>query len=193
LLEQVSEQSSLLENHDATQCTLSSISATKPFFRRKRTCVSSSDVYWLMDKFICHTYQPYLAACFTFKHRTFHTLCLLLEIDTVKTCTSRQWYPDMILPHKATAGIATRVQGSFISCGVGRKDFELTYNRQGPACSGLDDSFLDITCHRDGSSRLICLIDSVCQSGRSSYQSNFTFTQNEPDPWSPTKENERDT
>ncbi|KAJ4984311.1 hypothetical protein SVAN01_10216 [Stagonosporopsis vannaccii] len=99
----------------------------------------------------------------------------------------------MLLSHKATAGIATRAEGSFTNCGLESNDFELAYNCRGPACSGLDGSFLDVTCHQDGRSRLICSNDSKCQPGTSSYQSNFTFSQNEPDPWSPVMENEPDT
>lgn len=98
----------------------------------------------------------------------------------------------MVLSQKATTGIATQAEGTFTNCGSGSNDFELTYHCQGPACSSLDGSLLDITCHRDGNSRLVCSNGSKCQPETSSYRSNFTFSQNEPDPWSPVMENEPD-
>ncbi|KAH6620306.1 hypothetical protein C7974DRAFT_458375 [Boeremia exigua] len=94
---------------------------------------------------------------------------------------------------KATNGIATQAKGALITCDSGSDGFELSYSCQGPACSSLNGNFLDITCHADGSSRLICSNDFKCQSGTPSYQSNFTFNQIEVDPWSPAMKNEPDT
>jgi hypothetical protein len=99
---------------------------------------------------------------------------------------------DMNVPSRATNGVATRAEGSLAHCGSGSGDFELSYSCQGPSCSSLDGSLQNVVCHKDGSSILICSTDTKCQPGTSSYQSNFTFSQNEPDPWSPTMENKPD-
>ncbi|KZM19663.1 hypothetical protein ST47_g8971 [Ascochyta rabiei] len=93
---------------------------------------------------------------------------------------------------KATNSIATRAEGAFANC-RGSDGYELSYSCQGPACSSLDVNFQNIVCHKDGSSRLICSNDTKCQHDASPYQSNFTFSQNEPDPWSPVMGNEPDT
>ncbi|KAF9699209.1 hypothetical protein EKO04_002909 [Ascochyta lentis] len=99
----------------------------------------------------------------------------------------------MNLVTKATNSIATRAEGAFANCGEGGDGYELSYSCQGPACSSLDVNFQNVVCHKDGSSKLICSNNIKCQSGTSPYQSNFTFSQNEPDFWSPVMENEPDT
>lgn len=99
---------------------------------------------------------------------------------------------NMSLATKTMNGIATRAEGAYTVCGPGDSDFELSYLCEGPACSSLDSGFQSVVCHKDGSSRLVCSNDAKCQPGTSLHQSNFSFSQNEPDPWSPTMENKPD-
>lgn len=98
----------------------------------------------------------------------------------------------MVFKSRTTNGAATVAEGAFGHCGPASGDIELSYTCQGPACSSLDGSFQNVVCHKDGSSRLICSNDVRCEGGSPTYQSNFTFSQNEPDPWSPIMENKPD-
>lgn len=99
----------------------------------------------------------------------------------------------MVLVTNDLNGIVPRAEGAFANCSPGSDGYELSYSCQGPACSSFDSNFHDFVCYKDASSTLICSNDVKCTSSILSYQSNFTFSQNEPDPWSPVMESEPDT
>ncbi|KAH8714780.1 hypothetical protein GQ44DRAFT_404474 [Phaeosphaeriaceae sp. PMI808] len=84
----------------------------------------------------------------------------------------------------------TQVSGIFSNCGPGVNTYELQYKCNGPACSNIN-GFQKVGCNSDGDTQ-ICSNDVKCPTGISSYYSNFTFQQNEPDPWNPSSHNERD-
>ncbi|KAJ4373895.1 hypothetical protein N0V83_002634 [Neocucurbitaria cava] len=95
----------------------------------------------------------------------------------------------MLESERADNGI-TQAAGIFSNCGPGVNTYELQYNCRGPACSAIN-GFQYVKCNADGGS-MSCSNDIKCAPGISSYTSNFTFTQNEPDPWNPSSQNEPD-
>ncbi|KAH7079204.1 hypothetical protein BKA63DRAFT_408284, partial [Paraphoma chrysanthemicola] len=84
----------------------------------------------------------------------------------------------------------TQAQGIFSNCGPGVNTYELQYNCKGPACTSIN-GFQNVKCNTDGGTQ-ICSNNVKCPSGISSYYSNFTFEQTEPDPWNPVSQNEPD-
>ncbi|KAH7078510.1 hypothetical protein FB567DRAFT_137376 [Paraphoma chrysanthemicola] len=84
----------------------------------------------------------------------------------------------------------TQAQGIFSNCGPGVNTYELQYDCKGPACTSIN-GFQNVKCNTDGGTQR-CSNSVKCPSGISSYYSNFTFEQNEPDPWNPVSQNEPD-
>ncbi|OAL57003.1 hypothetical protein IQ07DRAFT_25238 [Pyrenochaeta sp. DS3sAY3a] len=97
-----------------------------------------------------------------------------------------------MLDVKRQANSITEAAGIFSNCGPGVNTYELQYNCKGPGCSSINGfQKQGVTCNSDGGS-LSCSNDVKCPPGISSYQSNFTFTQNDADPWNPASFNEID-
>ncbi|CAO2657646.1 Nn.00g037720.m01.CDS01 [Neocucurbitaria sp. VM-36] len=95
-----------------------------------------------------------------------------------------------MLEHERADNSITQAAGVFSNCGPGVNTYELQYNCKGPACSVIN-GFQNVKCNTDGGT-MSCSNDVKCPVGVSSYMSNFTFTQNEGDPWKPSSQNERD-
>ncbi|KAH7402524.1 hypothetical protein BKA66DRAFT_604108 [Pyrenochaeta sp. MPI-SDFR-AT-0127] len=91
---------------------------------------------------------------------------------------------------RAAPNGVSQASGVFSNCGPGVNTYELQYHCKGPACSSIN-GFQNVKCNQDGGS-MTCSNDVKCPSGISSYMSNFTFTQNDGDPWKPSSQNERD-
>ncbi|KAF2476408.1 uncharacterized protein BDR25DRAFT_309806 [Lindgomyces ingoldianus] len=77
----------------------------------------------------------------------------------------------------------TEAKGLFSNCGPGIDTFELSYTCKGPSCSSITN-FQNVKCNSNGGggSSVSCSNDIKCPPGISSYRSNFTFSQNAPDP-----------
>ncbi|KAH9868472.1 hypothetical protein J1614_007544 [Plenodomus biglobosus] len=89
-----------------------------------------------------------------------------------------------------TSNTITQASGVFANCGPGTNTYALQYSCGGSACESIN-GFQNVKCNSDGG-RMLCSNSVKCPSGIASFISNFTFTQNDGDPWSPTSLNERD-
>ncbi|KAH7406079.1 hypothetical protein DE146DRAFT_630765 [Phaeosphaeria sp. MPI-PUGE-AT-0046c] len=84
----------------------------------------------------------------------------------------------------------TQAQGTFSNCGPGIDSYELSYNCRGPGCTAIS-GFQNVVCNSDGHG-MTCSNNVKCPNRTFSFHSNFTFGQNELDPWSPNWANQQD-